>query len=1014
MRWAGIFLLMAGSLRADPILFPERPTDFGGGLNLQSIIADNESPDTSNMINGEQGAAVKRNGSKRWNDQAVSSETFNWAFRHYASSNTSYLKSFLFGDGDTIYHTTSSLDSQPFVVKLASGLTSGQKWRWITMNNRALGFGDGLADEIKMLDLRTSSFTNLIQQYTGNNQAIRIRGKYPLTTRNYLLVANCVDVTTPAALVSNTTYYPSRIYYSVLEDVNPPSTFTVLRYIGIRSDDGESLTGVSELDNFVHAWKETSISEIDATVFNPSALGGDIVVKTRVQGFGLYAPDTLANIGDGYIFGAKDGIRFWDGGRKTRLQVEQESRIISDKIKPIVDRLIKEGTYRNSVGKYYPKKGWYVFSYEDPLREPRGRLNSALVLDLATLNWYPFRNWHMQAIETMDGIGDNGELIYVDNGYVHIADRLGSRNDSRREIIVDGMDSTWTWRRSYQNTVQVLEGTASLRMVAGTEARYSSMTSILVYPMNTWPDGAKTSLSDKIHFKVYPASLTTMIRFEVHLEVNDNPPSDFDVLFASVVVTSNAFTNGNNAWSEFSIPLSSFSSDPNWTALEVESAPYALARTYYGIRFFSTGTTGGVLSVDDLRFVEDKEQPLNAYRFSKFHNLGTFADKRWRKLVVDMESPSDGTSLITFYDKFGEQVNQVVKNGGFRKEIYVTGYGGIEGVAKLDSVDFTLKESTRTVQSHAAWRSMTADKENIYAGDIYNHVLYKIPIASFSALSFSTFGSLGDAASNYYNIFQISQDDDKVSMVEFGNHRMKINLKEDLSFYDQFGSLGSSTNTDKFHLPTGIAETKNRRFVFDDGNRRIVELSKSTHGFIRAVDLPLNTLGNGRLLADEKHLYAFYGNHHSTSTSVTEFFLEKRDISNPDRLLARVKIKPSTASVATNGIIMGDPGQNDEHLFLSFTDDRAGNGLYYIQKILKEDLSLVKEHSSSASHYAVVSNGLAYLPKRKVTQENIGFDTGSEYLQIKWSEGEGELDNNMKLYSYQFIVQGPVVPKEKD
>ena len=376
-----------------------------------------------------------------------------------------------------------------------------------------------------------------------------------------------------------------------------------------------------------------------------------------------------------------------------------------------------------------------------------------------------------------------------------------------------------------------------------------------------------------------------------------------------------------------------------------------------------------------------------------------------------METPSDGTVFVTSYNNFGDAINQETKNGGFKKELYVSGFAGIEGIAKLDSVDFSLKEATRTVQTHASWRSMTADKENIYPGDIYNHQLYKIPIASFTTLIVSTFGSFGSSASNYYNIFQISQDEERLHVVEFGNHRVKTNLKEDLSFYDSFGSIGSSTNPDKLHLPTGVAEDKNRFWIFDDGNRRILELGKSTGGFIREIKLPLNTLGNGRLLVDERFLYAFYGNHSGTSTSHTEFLLEKRDKTNPGTVISRVKISPSTVTYQLNGLIMGDPGQNDEHIFLSFTDDRNGNGLYYIQKILKEDLSLVKEYTSSLSHYAVVSNGLAYLPKRKVTQENIGFV--GQYVQVKLSEAE-ELDNNFKLYTYQFLVQGPVVPKETD
>ena len=113
----------------------------------------------------------------------------------------------------------------------------------------------------------------------------------------------------------------------------------------------------------VHIFKESSIAELDFTVLNLTALGGDQVVRQIVNGSGLYAPETLQNIGIGYIFGSKDGLRFWDGGNKSRLSIDEESRMLSQKIKPIIDRCIEAGTWETAIGKYYPKKNWYILSY---------------------------------------------------------------------------------------------------------------------------------------------------------------------------------------------------------------------------------------------------------------------------------------------------------------------------------------------------------------------------------------------------------------------------------------------------------------------------------------------------------------------------------------------------------------------------------------------------------------------------------------------------------------------------
>lgn len=994
---------------ADTVLVPQQPINFGGGLNVgfeSSFIADNESPDMNNLVNDLQGSLVKRNGSRRWNQQAISTNPINSTFRIYVSSNDYYLRALLLTTRDRVYYTSSSLNSEPVFTILSSPTYQNDVWRWAMINNLAVGVADSLQEDVKKFDLTRGSFTNLFQQFTLG-EGLRIRGKYPLATRNYLLLGNCAEVSTPSALTTSTTYYPTRVYYSVLDF---PSSFTASRYVNINDGVGGPITGLSESNRFVHVWQETSISELDFTVLNLSALGGDQVLKTIVDGFGLFAPDSLANIGDGYIFGAKDGVRFWDGGRKTRLEVDQESRIMSDKIKPIIDRLIKAGTYKTSKGKYYPKKGWYVFSYDDPLKESVGH-DSILVLDLTTLNWYPFSNLYVSSMEIFDGIGDNGEFVGggSNDACLYFLDDALSKNDARRELSLNTMDSMSSWKfgtGTMSNGAEFVEGTASIKTVMNTQVMYSSITSTLIYPAHLWKDGSKISPNDKLNFKVRPTSFTNLSSIRVDLSLDDEATNDFSAVFTSVTIDKNVLKNGNNAWSEVSIPISSFPILSLWTDLSVESSPFATAQVYYGIRFVATGTAGGTVSFDDLRIVENKEQSLNSYFFSKTFDFGTPADKKFRKVVLNRESPRDGRMFVTSFNDFGEVVNQVVLDGGFKKEIYVTGYDGTDGITALDTNNFSVIMQTQCVREHGAFRSVVADKEFLYAGDIFNHMIWKFDRSSFSVVS-SSFGSLGTGTTNFYNPFQMAVDEKKLYVVEFANHRLKVMDKDDLHVADFYGELGRGTTN--LHLPTGVAVTNTRIFIADDGNQRILELKKSTYGFVREIRMPMTTLGNMRILTDEKNLYVFYGNVASTASSFTDLILEKRDLVNPETIVARTTIFPSTNAALNNGIIMGDIGQNDDFLFLSFTDDREGSGLYYVQKILKDDFSLVRELVSGNSHYGIAGNGYAYLPKRKTSQVDIGFEGST--VQMKY--GENELDNNFKLYSQSFLVQ-PVPVKESD
>jgi hypothetical protein len=209
-----VWFMGLGLAFSDPIELP--PIDFGGGLNLKTAanqINDNQSPDMSNMINAQFGASVKRNGSKRYIEQAISSNPITGLYRAYASSGTAVKKALLATTWDGVFVSTTE-DVQNW-VRIVTGTAHNQHYSFVTMNNKVIFSAHDSTENSRQYDIVNSSLSHLVD-YSGSTEAIRVRGKYLLNTQNYLIMANCADLTT------GTTFYPSRIYYSLLAKPNRP------------------------------------------------------------------------------------------------------------------------------------------------------------------------------------------------------------------------------------------------------------------------------------------------------------------------------------------------------------------------------------------------------------------------------------------------------------------------------------------------------------------------------------------------------------------------------------------------------------------------------------------------------------------------------------------------------------------------------------------------------------------------------------------------------------------------
>lgn len=958
------------------------PQKFSGGYNpatVASEIPDADSPDCSNVINNLYGEISKRFGSVRYIDQAKSTNPFVSLYRIYVSTNAESKKALIGTTRDLILQSTSDVNG--FWVPITSGLAHNQFWEGVMYNNRFIMTGDKLLDPIFKYDVANSSFSNLILA-AGSQQ---IRAKHIFNSRNQLIAANVVDIT------QGTTYYNSRAYYTgVFID-----SFTQNRYLDIRSNDGEEITGVGELFGKVHFFKPTTITELSYTILEVGI--GDQTLQTLIQGFGLYAPRTLANCGDFYILGAKDGLRLWDGGRKTRLQTEQESRRISLDIKPIIDRLIRAGTYKNSIGYYYPKRSWYLYAYEDPDKSPRGRPNSLMAYDLNIGKWFPFKNWLANSFTSFDGATDFGELLYGDSadGFCHYADIETSANDSPKNISIHPMDNQADWLRSFQDTT-VVEGTGAIKMTLQTGLRYASATYMAVINVGEWYDKSKTTKADRFQFKVRTTSGANIMSLRMDLEINDIR-GDFDDNFTSVTISSASFASvGLSTWSTIEIKLSSFPILASWTALDQEQFPFANTLTFFGIRFFSTGIAGGNIYIDDLRLVSN-ETPLNAYWYTKQFNFGSAKKKTFYDLIVNGEFPADTNYYIDTYSDYGQFTRRIVKNGSFGKDIYVTGFGGSNNISKVYPLDFSIKLQTATSATGAfVFRPITADESYIYAGDqLYNRIA-KISKSSFTVFV-ATYGSLGSGTSNFNLIYQMAVDDSYLYICDFGNNRIKVHNKSNLQFVKSFGTLGDVSFSTSIHNPTGVAVDDNYIYVGNDGNYQIMKLSKSTGGFVASTDINLNTIGDITLAVDDQFLYDAYNWIEPTSIDNQQLILEKR-LKSSLELVSKITVYPKNVVAVSSYSIMGDISLTDDYIYVSFTDDVNANGGYYIQKRLKSDFSIVRQYRSTSRHFAVAANGLAWKPKRQTIIEEVG-GTGV-YVQVRYSEKD--LDNNLRIFSQSF------------
>ena len=994
---SALILMLPMSLFAE--IVPSQTIDFSGGVDYDSIptfVAPNRSPDQSNVIGDRNGAAGRRNGSMRFIDQAISTNPINSIYSTYLTSGTNnqIVKCLFATTGNMILLSTRT---SPYNWIILSSRIAGhnQNFSFVTMNNDVIMTGDGLTDPIFKYTLSPSSLTNLLNA-SASSTTVVFMAKYLTQSKNYFLAGNVRIMST--GLSYSSTYYADYFYYSLL---NQPSSMTAQRYIQYATIDGEGITGMGTLNDKVNVFKPSAIGELQWTLsLDLFGLGGDWEFSEAISGFGLSASKTLITIGQFYGMLSRDGYRFWDN--RTRNAAADEQNLITAKyVKTPIQRLLEGGNYAISSAVWYPKRQWVILSYNDPVKLPANKINSVSIYDYVTGEWWPQHNILPSSFVNLDRNGDDGSLLFSDSGdgFVHYFDRDIDTNDSRKEKQIEAMESTNTWVGATVEKATIKEGAAAMKLIVSGAANTSTMTYMNPISAGAWLDGSKITKSDKMAFKVFMATLTSAVSVRIDLEMKDIGGA-FDTNFTSITLSSQSFSLG---WNTIELKLSTFPTRPDWIDLETESIPFADAFTYYGVRFVLTSTGNASAIFDDLRFVQGKECPLNAYRFTPMMAFGTPAQKNFSELWYTREKDRSSNLMIDVYNDFGSRIQTVEDPAEIPKEVFVFQYGGTNNITKLDSTDFSVKSSTYFNQSDFSEKDFydgTTDNDYLYTANRATHSIVKILRSSMTGDFALEYGSLGDGTTNHNVTHQMAiggEDDDILVQNDLGNNRVKANDKLDFSFLGMDGQLGRGTTN--YHAPTGIAADSNNLWVANEGNGVLKKLSISTFGLVLVNQFDYDMVAEASLVDDEKSLYMLYNHGSPLSPNHNDVVLLRMDKNN-FQILQKTIIRPvgvSDLTLSTYGTV-GSMGILGKFVFVPFTDQNT----YYIQKRLKSDFSLVKEYSYSTQFFSAIGDGLAYKPSLENKAITIG--GAGKYLQLKFYD-EDAVDNDWKLYNMTFLNQ---------
>lgn len=981
---------------------PTAPIGFRGVDHLHACpdIADDRACDARNMVGDAVGTASKRGGSRRIIRQAVSSSAMTSVYWAEVDKGT-YSKSALIGtSGQRIYVSTSPEGDSPIWRVLRSTLaTADQYFTFANFSGIIVMTGDALTDPVFKYDLVNDTFSELFTVDTSSD-VMNYRAKYVLAPDGYLVLANVMDVRDKLRndLSGTTTGYPYRLVYSLFNKI---SSFTASRYIDIFYGGGQPITGITErggiTNNIIMIYTLDSANAVGYSVLNLDSDGGDITVDNVASGFGCISPRALANAGPYDIVPTRDGLIFYDGGKRNRLNLLEELRPFSMLIGPDYERILQYGTELLSSGIWYQKKGWYVFSFSDPFYKPEDRANRVFIYDIRNGEWWPQGNWLASGWTIM-----NDKLVYGDSvdSYVVEADVRTEIDDARKEFVLDDLDRSAFWKQPEPSidSSTVIQGTASLKLSTILNANWiSSMTRMELFNFGEWSDGSEVRRDrDAFSFKAKVSSLVVLQSLSIGLQYGPTQQVfnsiQSSVTFSSAALFSLGFTtNTSNStdWVEIVIKLSSFTLPDNWNDVTTQFAPFSRALTVYGIRFVVIAVDSTTVNFDDLRIVQGTKNPVEAFYLRKQNNYGNVNKKDFHDVTLAHEKDASSGFKIDVFTDFGALANTLDIPTEIPKEIFVFGYKGLNGFARLNSLDFSLIDSTSFPNANVYdYMNGLALRNRILVFDKVVNQTLLLKRDNYNVIV-SSFGELGTGSTNYDTANQFAKVENSIFQADSFNNRIKkLVIRNDKLLWERdSGELGIGAT--QYLVPTGVAANAANVYVLDDGNFRIVKLSVSTLGFISERRIDSNAIGDGVLQLDEGWLYVAY-NRVNDKSYYQDVVLEKRMLGNMS-LVQRKILRPRGIVESSTYTISGDFALLGKHIFIGFTRDLVTTGVYFVQKLLKDGFDLVNEYQTTGTQFSVAGDAEPYLPTTRTERFPLGIvGLPATYIQLLYYDSGQE------------------------
>ncbi len=357
MFWMQIGITMSEKLLLQHI------QNLSGGLNLRaddSLLQANEGTEVLNFQFNTDGSLTKRSGSTKYNPTSIAPSRVHSLYRFYKS--TTGFKEMLCIVSSTLYKGNDGLGT------------------WTSVGS--VGSSDPATFSTWKEKVYIANGSSNVWSYSGST-LLPVPASPPV---KYIVFRK--DRLYGAGSPSE----PNRLYFT---DTGDPSIWnTSSNYIDIRENDGDVITGILPLQDYLVIYKRNSIWLLSGTANSSFFL-------TQVSSsIGCNASKSLVAYENVHYFLDNTGVYQFNSSQLLN---------ISEKVQPEIDSIPKN-SFANAVGVIYKRQ--YLLSYT---KEGENYNNTILILDLRLLAWALWSNLNISSFTLWDGGDDELEIFAGDS-----------------------------------------------------------------------------------------------------------------------------------------------------------------------------------------------------------------------------------------------------------------------------------------------------------------------------------------------------------------------------------------------------------------------------------------------------------------------------------------------------------------------------------------------------------------------------------------------------------------------